>query len=195
MDLQKLDRIKTVSYFFYFYNMDKTNSRLSADFFQRNTVTVAQELLGKVIVRVFDNGEIKSYRVTETEAYCGQEDLACHSSKGRTKRTEIMFHPGGRVYVYLIYGMYWLLNFVTEAENNASAVLIRGVEGFKGPGRLGRELQLDHSFYGVNLEDSSRLWIEESEPITSYESTPRVGIDYAGEPWVSKKWRFCVIKQ
>ncbi len=167
------------------------NKRLKADFFQRDTVTVAQDLLGKLIVRDFGNGEIKHYRITETEAYCGQEDLACHSSKGRTKRTEIMFQDGGHIYVYLIYGMYWLLNFVTENEENASAVLIRGIEGFDGPGKLGRELQLDRSFYGENLETSTRLWVEDSEPIVNFKSTPRIGIDYAGEPWVSKRWRFC----
>lgn len=102
-----------------------------------------------------------------------------------------MFQDGGHIYVYLIYGMYWLLNFVTENEENASAVLIRGIEGFDGPGKLGRELQLDRSLYGENLETSTRLWVEDSEPIVNFKSTPRIGIDYAGEPWVSKRWRFC----
>ncbi len=171
-----------------------TNERIKADFFQRDTITVAQELLGKIIVRTFPDGTTKRYRITETEAYCGQLDLACHSSKGRTKRTEVMFQPGGLVYVYLIYGMYWLLNFVTEAENNASAVLIRGMEGFNGPGKLGRELQLDRSFYGENLKTSSLIWLEDTPPITNFISSPRIGIDYAGEPWVSKEWRFCVCK-
>ena len=171
-----------------------SNNRLKADFFQRDTVPVAQELLGKVIVRDFGNGVIKRYQITETEAYCGQKDLACHSSKGRTKRTEVMFQAGGHVYVYLIYGMYWLLNFITEDEGHGSAVLIRGIEGFDGPGKLGRELQLDRSFYGEHIETSSRLWIEDEDPIRNFKSTPRIGIDYAGEPWVSKEWRFCLIK-
>ena len=170
--------------------MIETSTRLKANFFQRDTVTVAIELLGKILVRKFEDGSVKRYRITETEAYCGQDDLACHSSKGRTKRTEVMFQPGGLVYVYLIYGMYWLLNFVTEEDDNASAVLIRGLEGFDGPGKLGRELKLDKSFYGENLETSSRLWLEDAEPINNYNSFPRIGIDYSGEPWVSKEWRF-----
>ncbi len=86
--------------------MNATPKRLTADFFRRDTLEVARELLGKTLVRAFDNGELRHYQITETEAYCGQEDLACHASKGRTKRTEIMFHPGGLVYVYLIYGQY-----------------------------------------------------------------------------------------
>ncbi len=170
--------------------MNENNTRIKADFFQRDTVVVAQELLGKVLVRSFENGEIRRYRITETEAYCGQKDLACHASKGRTKRTEVMFHPGGLVYVYFIYGNYWLLNFVTGHENDGSAVLIRGIEGFNGPGRLGRELQLDRSFYGENLETSPRLWLENAPDTTDYDATPRINIHYAGEPWASMEWRF-----
>ena len=166
------------------------NTRLTATFFRRNTVLVAQELLGKTLVRTFPDGETRRYHIAETEAYCGQEDLACHASKGLTKRTEVMFQPGGLVYVYLIYGQYWLLNFVTGQANDASAVLIRGLEGFDGPGRLGRELQLDRSFYSENLETSSRFWLEDAEPVIHFKAGPRIGIDYAGEPWVSKKWRF-----
>jgi len=170
--------------------MENQNHRLPAVFFRRDTVTVARELLGKILVRVFPDGEVRRYRLTEAEAYCGEEDLACHSSKGRTKRTEVMFRPGGLVYVYLIYGQYWMLNFVTGAENEASAVLIRGLEGFPGPGRLGRELQLDRSFYGENLQTSPRLWLEDAAQVTDYRATPRVGIHYAGEPWTSMQWRF-----
>lgn len=166
------------------------NKKLPAGFFQRDTVTVARELLGKVLVRVFPDGEVRRYRITETEAYCGPHDLACHASKGRTSRTEIMFKAGGRVYVYLIYGMYWMLNFVTGHENEASAVLIRGLEGFSGPGRLGRELRLDRSFYGENMETSPRFWLEDAPPVQKIQAAPRIGIGYAGEPWISMDWRF-----
>ena len=172
--------------------MQEKNVRLKAHFFQRDTVKVASELVGKVLVRAFSNGNVRYYRITETEAYCGEEDLACHASKGRTKRTEIMFYYGGIVYVYLIYGQYWLLNFVTSDTDDASAVLIRGLEGFNGPGRVGRELQLDGSFYGENLETSQRIWVENADAIPDVYTIPRIGIDFAGEPWVSKKWRFCV---
>lgn len=175
--------------------MNATPKRLTATFFRRDTLEVARELLGKTLVRAFDNGELRRYQITETEAYCGQEDLACHASKGRTKRTEIMFHPGGLVYVYLIYGQYWLLNFVTENEGEASAVLIRGLKGFDGPGRLGRELQLDQTFYGEDLNNSSRIWLEDAPTPQQLQTTPRIGIHYAGEPWTSHPWRFCMINQ
>ncbi|MEL7587658.1 MAG: DNA-3-methyladenine glycosylase [Prolixibacteraceae bacterium] len=170
--------------------MTNEGTRLAASFFQRDAVTVARELLGKTLVRAFPGGEVKRYRITETEAYCGTSDLACHASKGRTKRTEVMFKPGGHIYVYLIYGMYWMLNFVSGAENEAAAVLIRGLEGFVGPGKLGRELRLDRSFYGEALEDSARLWVEDGPQVRDISATPRVGIAYAGEPWVSMEWRF-----
>ena len=101
-----------------------------------------------------------------------------------------MFCPGGYAYVYLIYGMYWLLNIVSGDEGEGSAVLIRGLDGFNGPGRLGRELKLDSSFYGENLETSNRLWIEDAPPAERFDSTPRIGVDYAGEPWISMPWRF-----
>lgn len=172
--------------------MNSANNRLTPGFFQRDTLTVARELLGKTLVRVFNDGETRRYRITETEAYCGQADLACHASKGRTKRTEVMFQDGGLIYVYLIYGMYWMLNFVTGKAGDGSAVLIRGMEGFNGPGRLGRELQLDRSFYGENLAESERIWVENAPPTTTIKASPRFGIHYAGEPWVSMEWRFFV---
>lgn len=182
-------RYSLLTTFLIFALMDNA-SRLTAAFFRRDTVTVARDLLGKVLVRVFPDGEARRYHITETEAYCGPDDLACHASKGRTPRTEVMFKSGGHVYVYLIYGMYWMLNFVTGTECEASAVLIRGLEGFSGPGRLGRELRLDRSFYGEDLETSSRLWLEEAPPVQNVIATPRVGIGYAGEPWISMEWRF-----
>ena len=165
------------------------NNRLSTDFFIREVLDVAPELLGKTLARRFDDGTVCRYRITEVEAYRGTEDLACHASKGRTPRTEVMFQEGGKVYVYLIYGMYWLLNLVTSEDGNASAVLIRGIEGFSGPGRLGRELKLDKSFYGENLTESSRLWVEDAESVSEFKTSKRIGIGYAGE-WADKPWRF-----
>lgn len=166
-------------------------NRLSSDFFLRDVLDVAPELLGKLLVRQFDNGVIEKYRITETEAYRGTEDLACHASKGRTSRTEVIFQEGGKIYVYLIYGQYWLLNLVTGMESDASAVLIRGVEGFSGPGRVGRKLQLDRSFYGESLIDSTRLWVEDAEPVSAFKTSKRIGIDYSGE-WADKLWRFFI---
>ncbi len=166
--------------------------RLSTDFFIRDVLNVAPNLLGKILVRKFDAGEIRKYQITEVEAYRGEQDLACHASKGRTPRTEIMYHEGGHVYVYLIYGMYWMLNFVTEKDGIPQAVLIRGIEGFNGPGKLTKNLLIDKSFYGEDLNTSNRLWIEENNTFSKikYKTTPRIGIDYAGEIYKNKPWRF-----
>lgn len=165
-------------------------SKLNSDFFSRDAVAVAKDLLGKTLVRCWDEGTISKYRITITEAYCGKEDLACHASKGRTPRTEIMFSEGGRIYVYLIYGMYWMLNFVTSEVDNPQAVLICGIEEIKGSGRVGRELKIDKSFYGESLFDSERLWVENNEFSCEFNAVPRVGVDYAGDGWKNKPWRF-----
>ena len=169
---------------------ENSPNRLSPDFFLRDVLDVAPDLLGKTIVRRFDDGRIEKYRITETEAYRGVEDLACHASKGRTPRTEVMFRNGETIYVYLIYGMYWMLNLVTGIEGDPAAVLIRGMEGFSGPGKLGRKLQLDKSFYGESLIDSARIWIEDADPVSEIKTSKRIGIEYSGEEWANKLWRF-----
>jgi DNA-3-methyladenine glycosylase len=117
------------------------------------------------------------------------EVKACHASKGRTQRTEIMFHEGGRLYMYFIYGMYWMLNIVTEKEDVPQAVLIRGLENLKGPGKLTRTLGIDRSFYGEDLTSSERIWIEESCRKPVIKTSPRIGVDYSGI-WKDKPWRF-----
>lgn len=165
--------------------------RLDLEFYRQDSIEVAKQLLGKILVRADENG-IKQYEITATEAYHGSEDKACHASKGRTARTEVMFHEGGKVYVYLIYGMYWMLNVVTGVENYPQAVLICGIDSIKGSGRVGRELKIDKSFYGENLIISDRIWIEESSKKPNFVSKPRVGVDYAGE-WKDKLWRFEVV--
>jgi len=170
-------------------------SRLPGGFFQRKVLEVAPELLGKILVRQFDGGLQNRYVINEVEAYSGDGDRACHASKGKTPRTEVMFREGGLVYVYLVYGIHWLLNIVTGKEGDASAVLIRGLEGIDGPGRVGKALQLDKSFYGENLLTSNRIWIENSEQQVEFTTSPRIGINYAGEPWVSKNWRYLLISQ
>lgn len=165
--------------------------RLTASFFHRDVLEVAPQLLGKIIVRKFDSGESKRYLITETEAYRGEEDLACHASKGRTSRTEIMYHQGGHVYVYLIYGMYWLLNFTTNPNNFPAAVLIRSIENFSGPGRVSRELQLNQTFYGENLTDSNRIWVEDDGFILPVSVSKRIGVNYSGV-WANLLWRFTI---
>lgn len=167
------------------------SSRLSPQFYSRDVVILARDLLGKVLVRRFGDREMR-YRITETEAYSGAGDKACHASKGMTSRTRIMFGEGGKVYVYLIYGMYWMLNIVAGEKEDASAVLIRGIEGISGPGRVGKALELNKSFYGEDLAESSRIWIEDAPATSNYSASPRVGIGYAGEPWISMPWRFMI---
>jgi DNA-3-methyladenine glycosylase len=166
--------------------------RIDTKFFHKEAIFVAQESLGKKIVRAYDSGEIVKYTITETEAYVGEEDLACHASKGRTKRTEIMYHEGGKVYVYLIYGIYWMLNFVTGKENIPQAVLIRGIDQCSGPGRVGKLLQLNKDFYGEDLAFSKKIWVENSQIKPNFITTVRVGIDYAGDIWKNKLWRFII---
>jgi len=163
---------------------------LDNSFFQRDVLEVAPELIGKIIVRKFENGEIRRYRITETEAYRGEEDIACHASKGQTQRTEVMYQTGGKIYVYLIYGMYWMLNLVTGEPGNPCAVLIRGIEGFNGPGKAGRELQLDKTFYGEDIANSNRIWIESDGSDPNFNVSTRIGVDYAGIEWAGKPWRY-----
>ena len=164
--------------------------RLPKTYFTNDVLEIAPDLLGKKLVRVFEDGTRKEYFITETEAYRGEEDLACHASKGRTPRTEMMFHEGGVVYVYLIYGMYWILNIVTGQNDQPQAVLIRGLQEINGPGRVGKQLQLDKSFYGEDITQSKRIWIENGVEVVNYITAKRVGIAYAGEVWMNKLWRF-----
>jgi len=166
-------------------------NKLTERFFRRDVLEVSPDLLGKVLVRRFEDGEICRYRITDVEAYRGEEDKACHASKGKTARTEVLYNEGGVIYVYLIYGMYWLLNFVTGTKDNPQAVLIRAVEGIYGPGRVGRELKLDKTFNRESLEFNDRLWIEDSDEKPEYITAPRIGIDYA-EEWKDIEWRYII---
>lgn len=167
---------------------------LNQQFFKRDVLVVAPELIGKNIVRKFDNGKTKKFIITETEAYRGEEDLACHASKGRTNRTKIMYKNGGTIYIYLIYGMYWMLNIVTEKENVPQAVLIRGIEGYNGPGKLTKALYIDKSLNGKTLSKKSGLWLEDSEIIPKITTSRRIGINYAGKEWIEKPWRYILNK-
>jgi DNA-3-methyladenine glycosylase len=164
--------------------------RLSREFYIRDVLDVAPELLGKnMVVRSRDN-VYNRYKVTEVEAYRGPEDRACHASKGRTARTEVMYQEGGRLYVYFIYGMYWMLNVVTGGENDPQAVLIRGVETLPGPGKLTRSFGIDRTFYGEDLTISDRIWFEESGDNPVIKTGERIGIGYAGEYWKTRPWRY-----
>ncbi len=164
--------------------------KLQRSFFLEDAVTVAHKLLGKIIIRTLDDGTVSKYVITETEAYFGEEDKACHASKGRTARNQIMYAEGGKIYVYLIYGIHWMLNVVTGSENHPEAVLICGLNFVSGSGRAARVLKIDKSFYGEDLLHSERITIEDAPEITDYKTSVRKGIAYAGEEWQSKQWRF-----
>ena len=166
-------------------------ARLGFDFFNRDVLDVAPELVGKMLVRKLDDNTVHRSVITEVEAYRGVEDLACHASKGRTPRTDVMFQRGGLVYVYLIYGMYWMLNFVTGEPDNPQAVLIRGIDGCYGPGRLTKKLSIGKDFYGEDLISSNRLWVENGEDSFEIKVSQRIGVDYAGE-WALKPWRYYI---
>jgi DNA-3-methyladenine glycosylase len=164
-------------------------SRIDREFFLSDAVSVARLLPGMDIVMT-GRGIPEHYMITETEAYLGDNDKACHASKGRTKRTEVMYLEGGHLYIYFVYGMHWMMNIVTGPEGSPQAVLIRGVTSYSGPGRVTRGLGIDRSFNGEDLTTSPRIWVEDNGYKPRLTEGPRIGINYAGEPWVSKPWRF-----
>jgi DNA-3-methyladenine glycosylase len=158
-----------------------------------DTVAHARELLGKYLVRRFDDGRVEARQIVETEAYHTGEDLACHASKGRTRRTEVLFAPSGVWYVYLCYGIHEMLNLVTGPVDHPSAILIRGLENLIGPGRLTRYLQITRSLNALPASPKSGLWIEDRGTLVAPERiriTPRIGINYAGPVWSQMPWRF-----
>jgi len=171
---------------------------LTQDYFDRPTLVVARSLVGKYLVR--ENGaRTIAGRIIEVEAYIGTEDKACHASKGRTARTDVMFGPAGISYVYLIYGMYHMLNVVTERLEFPAAVLIRAIQVggtlIDGPGKLCRELKIDRSLHRLDLTSGQQLWFEDrGEKVSRAQvgTFPRVGVDYAGS-WAKKPWRFRLI--
>lgn len=167
--------------------------KLDHSFFRRDVLEVAPDLIGKFIVRKFDDGKLFRSRVTEVEAYRGEDDLACHASRGRTPRTEIMYRAGGTIYVYLIYGMYWMLNLVTGEENIPQAVLVRGLEDISGPGRITSRLNIDGLFNGQSIVDSGKLWLENNDEKSEFVTATRIGVDYSGEVWKNKPWRFIMV--
>jgi len=160
------------------------------DFFDGDVLEIAPKLLGKILVRRFEDGSKLQFRITEVEAYRGEEDLACHASKGRTERTETMYMQAGTIYVYLIYGMYWMLNIVTASKDIPQAILIRGIESYNGPGKITKKLQIDKSFNKKNIFTNKYLFLEDDGFIAKYEAHKRIGIEYAGEVWKNKLWRF-----
>lgn len=167
-------------------------SILPLEFFERPVLEVAKGLIGASLVRRIPHGNTISSMLTEVEAYDGPEDLASHASKGRTPRTEVMFGPAGVFYVYLIYGVHWMLNVVTGESGYPAAVLIRGIKDMSGPGRVTARLQIDKSLNGKPAQKSSGLWFEKRSvviPDDRIETTPRIGVEYSGD-WSRVPYRF-----
>jgi DNA-3-methyladenine glycosylase len=159
----------------------------------RTAPTHARALLGKFLVRRHADGRIEARMITETEAYDGEHDLACHARAGRTARTAVMYEPGGVWYVYLCYGIHEMLNLVVGPRDRPAAVLIRGVEGAPGPGRVTKALGIDRSLNARPAAPASGLWIEDRGVCVArsrVQVTPRIGVDYAGPEWAAKPWRF-----
>src|SRR5262245_19701145 len=184
--------------------------KLPRSFYSRPALEIASDLLGKVLVRRL-NGRNLSGKIVETEAYVGPHDLACHASKGHTPRTSVMFGPPGHAYVYMIYGFYFCLNVVTEPLGYPAAVLIRAVEPLEsvdlmqelrnnpehatniasGPGKVCMAMSIDKQLNGADLLGTT-IWIEDRKLVPgSILTSPRVGVDYAGE-YKDKPWRFFV---
>ncbi|MFT5622806.1 MAG: DNA-3-methyladenine glycosylase [Bacteroidia bacterium] len=171
---------------------------LNKAFFDRPTLDVARDLLGKQLCRRLDSGKIIRARICETEAYDGFEDRASHASKGATTRNVVMFGPPGRAYIYLCYGVHWLFNITTREKGYPAAVLIRAVEGVAGPGRLTKHFQISSSFNDQLLTRVGGLWVEDVDAgvsPTRIVATSRVGVDYAGAEWAAMPWRFVWEKQ
>lgn len=163
---------------------------LNNDFFHRDCLELAPDLVGKILVRSLDDGKEIRVRITETEAYRGVEDKACHASKGRTPRTEMLYRESGLIYVYLCYGIHWLMNVISGEPEQPQGVLFRAGENFEGPARLTKRLMIDKSFNGESLVGNPRIWIEDDGKRFKLKTDKRVGIAYAGEEWESKPWRF-----
>lgn len=188
---------------------------LPASFYQRPVIDVARNLLGKRLVRRTGNDRISGI-ISETEAYDGEQDQACHAHSGKTERNSVMYGNAGRAYVYFTYGMHWMLNCVCGPVGYPAAVLIRALipeEGIdyiarqrvgipqknwcNGPARLTRALSIKRDCNGIDLTSSSSgLFLENQLEIPEHWviRTPRIGIQYAGEPWVSLPWRFVMKK-
>jgi DNA-3-methyladenine glycosylase len=171
--------------------LDPSNMPLPQSFFDREAEDVARDLIGCYLVRRRGPGLSKA-RIIETEAYVGPHDLASHASRGRTLRTEVMFGPPGIFYVYLVYGLHWMLNVVTGPVDFPAAVLIRSLDGICGPGCLTRALGITGALNGQVASAASGLWFASDERLASFKivRTPRIGVEYAGQIWSAKKYRF-----
>lgn len=163
---------------------------MNRSFFRKNAEELAPLLVGKLLCRKMPDGSIRKLRISETEAYCGTDDTACHAHKGKTKRAEMLWHDGGTVYVYLCYGIHWLINIVSGSDGDPQAVLIRCCLEADGPGKLTKMLGIDGSFNGKDILSCPDLWLEDDGYEVDIITDKRVGISYADEKDRERLWRF-----
>lgn len=164
---------------------------LPPEFFERDTLVVAEKLLGKYLVRKWRGREVV-LPITETEAYDGPDDKASHARRGKTPRTTVMFGSAGYWYVYFTYGMHYLVNIVTGPAEYPAAVLIRGAGDIVGPARLTKHLHITKAHNKKPAVPASKLWVADrgvTVPKKEIERTPRIGVHYA-EEWREKPYRF-----
>jgi DNA-3-methyladenine glycosylase len=164
--------------------------RLGYDFYHRPCLEVARDLVGKVLVH-----DGQQLRISETEAYCGESDTACHASRGRTKRNEVLYADAGTVYVYLCYGIHWMLNVITGDAEEPQGVLIRACVDAEGPGKLTKRLGITGEQNRDNAVTSEHIWIGDDGFRCEIERDKRVGIGYASQEDQDKLWRFKMRKQ
>lgn len=165
---------------------------LDEKYFSTPATQLAPDLIGKLLCVRREDGSVIRARITETECYFGEQDSACHASRGRTPRTDTLYMGGGVAYVYLCYGMHELFNVVTGPKDHPEAVLIRGVENAPGPGRATKHLGITRAYNRLPLTLDTGLWIEDDGTRPEYTTAPRVGIGYATEEDQAKKWRYII---
>lgn len=167
--------------------------RLTEGFYHRPCLEVARDLVGKVLVHRTPEG-VRMLRISETEAYCGQADTACHAHRGCTPRNRVLWAGAGTSYVYLCYGIHWLLNVVTGEEGQPEAVLIRACVEAEGPGRLTKRLGITGALNERNLATDPELWIEDDGFHCEIRTDTRVGIGYASPEDQQRPWRYILVR-
>ena len=164
--------------------------RIENGFYLQNALEVAPRLVGKVLCLRREDGEVLRMRITETECYLGENDTACHASRGKTERNSPLWLSGGHSYVYLCYGMYNMFNIITGDEGDPQGVLIRGVEGYLGPGKFTKFCGIDRLHNRIDMRVSDVLWLEDDGFVPELVASERIGIDYAEKQDREALWRF-----
>ena len=172
--------------------------KIDNSFYSKSADEAAPLLVGKILCLKSKDGDVLRMRITETECYMGVEDTACHASKGKTPRNSALWQEGGYTYVYLCYGMYNMFNIITGSEDDPQGVLVRGVEGYMGPGKFTKFCGIDRSYNLIDMKTSDLIWLEDDGYRAMTVASPRIGIAYAEKEDRERPWRFtderCFVK-